>query len=139
MTSSRLGRAAALCLRLALAVGFLSAVADRFGMWGERGAPGVAWGDFERFLVYTASLVPFVPEAAVPAIGWAATLAEVALSVALLLGFKVRAAAAREAVCCSLLSGWGWSWATASRHPWTLPCSLHPQERSCCTCILTAT
>ena len=92
--SSPLGRAAALCLRLALATAFLSAVADRFGLWGERGDPGVAWGDFDHFLTYTASLWPFLPEAGVTLIGWTATVSEVVLSLALLVGFKVRAAAA---------------------------------------------
>ena len=93
-TAPRLDCAATLYLRLALATAFFSAVADRFGLWGELGDSGVAWGNFDRFLVYTASLVPFVPEAGVLAVGWAATIAELVLGVALLVGFKVRAAAA---------------------------------------------
>jgi hypothetical protein len=36
----------ALALRLALASSFLSAVADRFGIWGKSGEPRVSWGDF---------------------------------------------------------------------------------------------
>jgi len=36
--------------RLALGFSFLSAVADRFGLWGAYGAPHVAWGDFGRFI-----------------------------------------------------------------------------------------
>lgn len=32
-----------LLLRLALAASFLAAVADRFGLWGAPGAPGLAW------------------------------------------------------------------------------------------------
>ena len=47
-------------LRLALAVSFLSAVADRFGLWGQFGS-GAAWGDFERFTAYTAQLLWFLP------------------------------------------------------------------------------
>ena len=43
--SVRLTRFAATALRVALAAGFLSAVADRFGLWGMPGTPGVAWGD----------------------------------------------------------------------------------------------
>jgi hypothetical protein len=35
-------------VRLPLAFSFLSAVADRFGLWGPFGTAGVAWGDFER-------------------------------------------------------------------------------------------
>jgi hypothetical protein len=33
-------------LRLALAGSFLSAVADRFGLWGVYGSPNVAWGSY---------------------------------------------------------------------------------------------
>jgi hypothetical protein len=36
-------------VRLAIAIGFLSAVADRFGFWGNAGESGVAWGNFESF------------------------------------------------------------------------------------------
>ena len=42
-------------LRVALAFSFLSAVADRFGLWGPFGVAGVGWGDFERFTAYTAN------------------------------------------------------------------------------------
>ena len=48
-------------LRVALAFSFLSAVADRFGLWGPFGVAGVAWGDFERFTAYTARLLWFLP------------------------------------------------------------------------------
>ena len=93
-TPSHLGPAVALYLRLALAAAFLSAVADRLGLWGGPGDPGVAWGDFDNFLAYTSSLVPFVPESGVFGIGWIVTVAEVGLALALLLGYRVRAAAA---------------------------------------------
>jgi membrane fusion protein, multidrug efflux system len=43
-------------LRLALGLAFLSAVADRFGLWGGYGQPHVAWGDFARFIAYTGKL-----------------------------------------------------------------------------------
>ncbi len=33
-------------LRIALAAGFLSAAADRVGLWGAPGTPGVAWGEW---------------------------------------------------------------------------------------------
>ena len=36
-------------LRLALGTSFLSAVADRFGIWGHNDAPLVAWGDWPHF------------------------------------------------------------------------------------------
>jgi hypothetical protein len=43
-------------LRLALGISFLSAVADRFGMWGSYGQPNVAWGNYARFVDYPFSL-----------------------------------------------------------------------------------
>lgn len=46
-------------LRLAISFAFLSAVADRFGLWGPAGAEGVVWGNFKNFTAYTAILSPF--------------------------------------------------------------------------------
>ncbi len=94
VSTSTISRAVALYLRLALATAFLSAVADRFGAWGPPGSAGVAWGNFEHFLTYTGSLVPLLPQRGVAALGWAVTVAEIGLGLSLLLGFKVRAAAA---------------------------------------------
>jgi len=79
--------------RLALAVGFLSAVADRFGIWGPPGGAGVAWGDFASFTDYAARINPWAPAAFMPAIAWTATLAEVALALLLLVGYRTRWAA----------------------------------------------
>lgn len=79
---------AALYMRVALAAGYLSAVADRFGLWGAPGEPGVAWGSFGDYLGYTATLTPYLPDAWVPAVGWLATVAEVALAVTLLAGWR---------------------------------------------------
>lgn len=90
----RLGVAAPLIARLALAAGFLSAVADRMGLWGAPGADGVAWGSFDRFLASTATLNPWFPDAWIPAVGGVVTLAEVGLAVALLVGWRTRAAGA---------------------------------------------
>src|SRR5205823_11239866 len=52
-STKRLSNAAPVAMRMALAAGFLSAVADRFGLWGPIGTPGVSWGGFARFLDYT--------------------------------------------------------------------------------------
>lgn len=85
--------AAPLAMRLALAASFLSAVADRFGLWGPSGTPGVGWGEFAKFLDYTGTLLPFLPPPLVAVAGWAATVAEVVLAAALLAGVQVRLAA----------------------------------------------
>jgi hypothetical protein len=52
-------------LRLTLGVTFLTAAADRFGLWGQFGTPNVAWGDFARFAQYTGQLNPWAPAALV--------------------------------------------------------------------------
>ena len=56
-------------LRYALALSFLSAVADRFGLWGSFGQPNVAWGSFSRFLEYTRRLNWYLPAGIDPAAG----------------------------------------------------------------------
>lgn len=89
---------AALFLRLALAAGFLSAVADRFGLWGPAGTPGVAWGGFDPFLAYTGKLLWYLPAGLVPAAGWAATVLEVTLAAGLLAGARLRAVALASGV-----------------------------------------
>jgi uncharacterized membrane protein YphA (DoxX/SURF4 family) len=85
-------------MRMALAAGFLSAVADRFGLWGPIGTPGVSWGGFARFLDYTATLLPYLPTSLVAVAGWASTVAEIVLGVALLAGVRVRLAALASGV-----------------------------------------
>jgi uncharacterized membrane protein YphA (DoxX/SURF4 family) len=83
----------ALALRLALAASFLSAVADRIGMWGKSGEPRVSWGDFAHFVVYTERLTSIVPQSLGPSIAWIATIAEIVLALALLVGWQTRIAA----------------------------------------------
>jgi hypothetical protein len=57
-------------------IGFLSAVADRFGLWGVYGHSNVAWGNFDRCVRYTAKLNWFLPSAMIPAVAIIATAAE---------------------------------------------------------------
>ena len=52
----RLATFSSVFLRLALGVSFLSVVADRFGLWGVYGQPNVSWGNYARFVDYTAKL-----------------------------------------------------------------------------------
>ena len=83
----------ALALRLALAASFLSAVADRFGIWGMSGEPRVSWGDFAYFVAYTERLTSIVPQPLGLSIAWIATVAEIVLALALLVGWQTRTAA----------------------------------------------
>jgi uncharacterized membrane protein YphA (DoxX/SURF4 family) len=77
-------------LRLALGTSFLSAVADRFGLWGVYGQSNVSWGNFARFVDYTAKLNWFLPPAMIPALAIIATAAETLFGLLLILGWKTR-------------------------------------------------
>jgi hypothetical protein len=56
-----LGRIAPTVLRWALGATLLSAVADRFGLWGPPGGTNVSWGDWAHFVAYTAKVNSFLP------------------------------------------------------------------------------
>jgi uncharacterized membrane protein YphA (DoxX/SURF4 family) len=81
-----------LVLRLGLGLGFLSAVADRFGLWGAFGQPNVEWGNYSRFLDYTHSLNWYWPAGMIPALGTAATGTELLLGLLVLVGWHTRLA-----------------------------------------------
>jgi uncharacterized membrane protein YphA (DoxX/SURF4 family) len=90
---SKSARYATLLLRIGLGAGFLSAVADRFGLWGAFGQPNVEWGNFSRFLEYTHTLNWYLPPKLVPPLGVIATGAESLFGLLLLVGWHTRAAA----------------------------------------------
>lgn len=77
-------------LRLALGVGFISPVLDRFGLWGPPGYPNVGWGNWEHFSNYAHNLMFFLPSGAAEFLAISATLAEVVLALLLIVGFKTR-------------------------------------------------
>jgi len=58
--------------RIALGGAFLSAVADRFGLWGKKGG----WGNFANFTRYVAEVNFFMPALTIPFLAWTATAAE---------------------------------------------------------------
>ena len=74
-----------LFLRIAISLGFLSAVADRFGMWSKEVS---AWGNWDNFVQYTEVINPWFPTALVPTVAIIATSAEIVFAVFLLIGFK---------------------------------------------------
>ncbi|QEL19380.1 DoxX family protein [Limnoglobus roseus] len=88
--SDRWQALARVLVRLALAASFLSAVADRLGVWGPPGAAGVAWGSVSAYEEYVAKLNWFLPPGVVPVVGWTATVAEVLLAVGLLIGWRLQ-------------------------------------------------
>ena len=75
-----------LFLRLSLAAGFLSAVADRFGMWHYH----VAWGSWNKFLLYTGTLNPWFPDVAISTLAVLSTIGEIVFALALIIGYKTK-------------------------------------------------
>ena len=86
--SVRSGDLSSVVLRFGLGLGFLSAVADRFGLWGAFGQPNVEWGNFSRFLEYTHTLNWYVPARMIPTLGIMATSAEILFGLLLLVGWQ---------------------------------------------------
>ncbi|NER16095.1 DoxX family protein [Spongiivirga citrea] len=74
-----------LFLRITIGVGFLSAVADRLGLWP---AEISAWGNWENFLGYTKSINAIIPEILIPTVGVMVTIAEVLFGICLIIGLK---------------------------------------------------
>jgi uncharacterized membrane protein YphA (DoxX/SURF4 family) len=73
--------------RATLGIGFLSGIADRFGLWRGR---YVGYGNFAGFLRYTAQVNSFMPASSIPFLAWAATIAELVLGIFLLIGVWLR-------------------------------------------------
>lgn len=96
--------------RCAVGVAFLSAVADRFGLYGPVGTKNVAWGNWENFVSYTGQLTSAFPHTITIYCAWLATLAETVLGLFLILGIRLQWTA-RLSAC--LLSAFGISMALA--------------------------
>ena len=77
-----------LFLRIAISVTMLSAVADRFGLWGDNSS----WGNWKNFEVYTQKLTYFLPEILSIFSAYIATFLEILFPVMLILGYKTRIA-----------------------------------------------
>lgn len=91
-------RSLGVVVRLLVAAAFLLAVADRVGLLGSTGAPGVAWGDWAHFVDYTRDVAGFLPGDYADALAGLATVAEVVLAAALLLGVRLPLAALASAL-----------------------------------------
>ncbi len=72
-------------LRLSISAGFLSAVADRFGLYPKEMS---VWGNMENFLAYTKTINPYMPESIIPFLGYSATVLEVIFGIMLLVPYK---------------------------------------------------
>jgi uncharacterized membrane protein YphA (DoxX/SURF4 family) len=97
--------------RLAFGITLLSAVADRFGLWGPPGAPHVAWGDWAHFVRYCGVLNSFAPAALIPALAWISTALEIAFGIGFLAGFRLEYVAFGSAILFALFA-LGMTWGT---------------------------
>lgn len=88
------------CARYALGLSFLSAVADRFGLWGSKSV----WGNFVKFEQYTAKVCSMMPSSSIPLLAWTATIAEILLGLALLAGVWPRWIAWSSALLLALFA-----------------------------------
>lgn len=88
--SQRNIKVAQLLLRLTLGLGFLLPVLDRLGWLGAAGENGNAWGNWENFVSYTHSLMPYLHEGAAAGLGFVATFLEAVFGLCLMLGVKIR-------------------------------------------------
>ncbi len=103
LTAGRIRWIASL-LRFPVAIAFLQAVCDRLGFLGKPGTPGVAWGDFAHFVRYAGEVNSFMPPASIPVLAVMATIFESTCGVALLLGLRLRWAAAGSAALLFLFA-----------------------------------
>lgn len=89
---------AVLLLRIALSVGFLSAVASRMNLWGTHSS---GW---DNFVSYTAQVNSFLPKDLAPAIATVSTVLELSLGVLLFIGYKTKRVAGAAAILTLLFS-----------------------------------
>jgi putative oxidoreductase len=99
-TSSTLNweRLGVLYARIALGAAFLSGIGSRFGLYGKN----VGYGNFANFVKYTAEVNSFMPAFTIPLLAWSATVAELVLGIALILGVWPRWVALGSAVLLAL-------------------------------------
>jgi uncharacterized membrane protein YphA (DoxX/SURF4 family) len=84
---------AQLFLRIALGLGFLSAVLDRIGWLGAAGQANIAWGNWESFQQYTHTLLPFLSKPISDIMGFIATAGEALFGLLLIIGYRTRQSA----------------------------------------------
>jgi uncharacterized membrane protein YphA (DoxX/SURF4 family) len=77
-------------VRVVLGLAFVLSVADRFGLMGAYGSPGVSFGDYTHFVAYTRRVNSFLPESWAPMLAVLATLCETTIGTALVLGISTR-------------------------------------------------
>lgn len=80
-----------LFLRFSIGLGFISASMDRLGWWNNiLNEDQIAWGNWQNFIQYTHSLIPWVNELMAYVAGTIATVAEIIFGILLLIGWKIK-------------------------------------------------
>ena len=79
-----------LLLRCALGITFLTPVLDRLGILGPAGTGNIEWGNWENFINYTATLMPYLDRSVTNIMGGIATASEFIIAVCLIIGFKTK-------------------------------------------------
>lgn len=92
----------AFVMRIVVGLAFLEALADRFGLLGPPGTPGVAWGNFSRFVAYTGRVNSFLPHSVIPELAVVATIFEFLFGFTMLLGIRARQASLGSAILLCL-------------------------------------
>lgn len=95
---TKLANFAQLFLRMAIALSFLSAVADRFGFWGSPGSAGVSWGNWQNFVNYSNTLNFYLSPKLGEIAAIIATTLEMVFAALLVLGFKTKLTAIASAI-----------------------------------------
>ena len=115
--------------RFALGASFLSAVADRFGLWGPYGAKNVSWGISLISRSTRATVTSLFASSLTVSFAWAATVAETLFGILLIVGFKIRMTAILSGLLlCHLL--WPWPQVLESRRHSTIRSSRRPLQHS---------
>lgn len=89
---------AILLLRIAMAIGFLSAVSSRLGLFGKQSS---GW---ENFLAYAEQVNSFLPKSFIPSIAIISTFLETSFAVLLLIGYQTRKTALGASVLTFLFA-----------------------------------
>jgi hypothetical protein len=97
MNSERVAQISRIFVRFALGGAFLSAIADRFGVYGPPGSKFVGVGDWSHFVKFVAVLNWFLPKEFILTVAVLETVIELSLGVALLLGIYQRQVALSSA------------------------------------------
>lgn len=94
---TKIVKSAQLFFRLAIAFSFLSAVADRLGLWGAPGSPSVSWGNWQNFVNYANKLNAFASPQIGEVLAFVATFLEVLFALLLIIGYKLKLTALASA------------------------------------------